>query len=85
MVTPRFAAADLAKTRAAELAAALAVLGAEPPILLGYPDGFLRDHGAALRERLGGTLRLLEGGGSTEARLQAAAEELRAMAASLGG
>lgn len=38
--------------RARELAAALARIGAEPPILLGFPDGFLADHAAELRERL---------------------------------
>ncbi|MBL9007895.1 MAG: PIG-L family deacetylase [Myxococcales bacterium] len=43
---------DLAATRAAELGRALHLLGAQPPILLGFPDGFLRDHAAALRERL---------------------------------
>jgi LmbE family N-acetylglucosaminyl deacetylase len=43
---------DLGAIRARELAAALAVLGGELPIMLGFPDGFLRDHAAALRERL---------------------------------
>lgn len=44
--------AALSAARAAELIQAQVVLGAEPPILLGYPDGALREHGAALRERL---------------------------------
>lgn len=44
--------AELTATRATELAAALSVVGAQPPIMLGFPDGFLRDHAAALRERL---------------------------------
>ena len=35
-----------------ELTAALAVLGAEPPVMLGFPDGFLRENAAKLRERL---------------------------------
>lgn len=43
---------ELGAMRARELAAALKVLGGEPPIMLGFPDGFLRDHAAALRERL---------------------------------
>jgi LmbE family N-acetylglucosaminyl deacetylase len=43
---------ELGARRASELGAAMAVLGGEPPILLGYPDGFLRDHAAALKERL---------------------------------
>mgnify|MGYP000872906536 CR=1 FL=1 len=38
--------------RRAELTAALAVLGAEPPVMLGFPDGFLRENAAKLRERL---------------------------------
>lgn len=42
----------LAAARAGELARALLVLGLEPPILLGFPDGRLREHGEALRERL---------------------------------
>lgn len=43
---------EVAETRRRELTSALAVLGAEPPVMLGFPDGFLRDHAAALRERL---------------------------------
>lgn len=43
---------EVAARRGRELAAALSALGAEPPILLGFPDGFLRDHQKALRERL---------------------------------
>lgn len=43
---------ELARTRASELGKAMAVLGAEPPIMLGFPDGALREHAAALRERL---------------------------------
>lgn len=43
---------EIAKTRAEELTAALAVLGAEPPVMLGFPDGFLREHAAELREKL---------------------------------
>lgn len=42
----------LSATRGAELGHALSLLGGEAPILLGFPDGFLRDHAAALRERL---------------------------------
>jgi LmbE family N-acetylglucosaminyl deacetylase len=42
----------LARTRAEELHRALAEIGGQPPIILGHPDGFLRDHGPALRERL---------------------------------
>lgn len=45
-------AASVAETRARELAAAMEVIGGHPPILLGFPDGFLRDHASALRERL---------------------------------
>lgn len=44
--------AQVAATRAEELRAALSQLGAEPPVLLGFPDGFLREHYQALRERL---------------------------------
>ena len=43
---------ELGAIRAQELAAAMSVLGGEPPIMLGFPDGFLRDHAATLRERL---------------------------------
>jgi LmbE family N-acetylglucosaminyl deacetylase len=43
---------EVAAARARELASALAVIGAAPPILLGFPDGFLIDHRQALRERL---------------------------------
>ncbi len=42
----------IAATRARELTAALATIGAEPPVLLGFPDGFLREHQKELRERL---------------------------------
>ncbi|MFO0761150.1 MAG: PIG-L deacetylase family protein [Byssovorax sp.] len=42
----------IAEQRAAELGEAMKALGGEPPIMLGYPDGFLRDHAAALKERL---------------------------------
>ena len=46
-------AADVVtEMRARELTSALAVLGAESAIMLGFPDGFLRDHASALRERL---------------------------------
>ena len=45
-------AAELLATRGAELGRAMAVLGGQPPILLGFPDGFVRDHAPALRERL---------------------------------
>jgi LmbE family N-acetylglucosaminyl deacetylase len=47
-VTPE----ELARTRAAELGCAMATLGGEPPLLLGFPDGSLREHAAALKERL---------------------------------
>jgi LmbE family N-acetylglucosaminyl deacetylase len=43
---------DLARERAAELARAMEVVGGEPPILLGLPDGFVRENAAALKERL---------------------------------
>ncbi len=42
----------LAETRAHELGLALATLGGQPPILLGFPDGHLSQYAAALRERL---------------------------------
>ena len=42
----------IAAARAGELGAALATVGGQPPIMLGFPDGFLRDHVASLRERL---------------------------------
>ena len=40
------------KRRADELGRALEVLGAHPPILLGFPDGAVRDHADDLKERL---------------------------------
>lgn len=43
---------DISAMRARELTAALAVLGAEPPIMLGLPDGFVRENATVLRERL---------------------------------
>lgn len=43
---------QVAKTRAAELAAALKAIGAEPPVMLGFPDGFLREHAQELRKQL---------------------------------
>ena len=46
------APAEVAAKRAQELGAALSVIGAEPPIMLGFPDCFLMEHGPALRERL---------------------------------
>jgi LmbE family N-acetylglucosaminyl deacetylase len=52
-------AAAIAKTRAAELTSALANLGAKPPIMLGFPDGNLRQHGEPLRERITYWLRKL--------------------------
>lgn len=45
-------AAELGRTRAAELGRAMDTLGGEPPILLGLPDGFLRENAAALKERI---------------------------------
>ena len=42
----------VASERARELAAALATVGGAEPVMLGFPDGFLREHAAALRERL---------------------------------
>src|SRR5687768_9317713 len=42
----------LARTRAAELGRAMEAIGGKPPIILGYPDGGLREHAAALKERL---------------------------------
>ncbi len=47
------ASADgLARQRGDELGRALRVIGGEPPILLGLPDGFVRDHADELKERL---------------------------------
>lgn len=43
---------EVKEIRAKELAQALAVLGGEPPIMLDFPDGSLREHALALRERL---------------------------------
>lgn len=43
---------QIAQTREKELASAMEIIGGHPPILLGFPDGFLRDHAKALRERL---------------------------------
>lgn len=43
---------DLAKARAAELGQAMDTIGGQPPILLGYPDGGLREHAQAMKERL---------------------------------
>jgi LmbE family N-acetylglucosaminyl deacetylase len=43
---------DLGKTRAVELGLALGTIGGHPPIVLGYPDGSLREHAQALKERL---------------------------------
>jgi LmbE family N-acetylglucosaminyl deacetylase len=45
-------AAALGRMRLAELARAMEVIGAEPPICLGFPDGFVRENAAALKERL---------------------------------
>lgn len=45
-------AEHLTDTRAAELTRAMEVIGGHPPILLGYPDGGLREHAQALKERL---------------------------------
>ena len=42
----------LGRTRAAELARAMEVIGGEPPILLDLPDGYVRESAAALKERL---------------------------------
>ncbi len=42
----------LGRTRDAELARAMETIGGEPPILLGLPDGFVRESAAALKERL---------------------------------
>lgn len=50
---------ELARTRAAELGRAMETLGGQPPILLGFPDGGLREHAAALKERLVHTFRKL--------------------------
>lgn len=43
---------DLAKTRAAELGKAMATIGGHAPIILGHPDGFLREHAQEAKERL---------------------------------
>lgn len=45
-------AAALGRTRSAELGRAMEVLGGEPPILLGLPDGSVRENSAVLKERL---------------------------------
>lgn len=45
-------AAHVHAERTKELTAALATLGGQAPIMLGYPDGFLSEHAAELRERL---------------------------------
>jgi LmbE family N-acetylglucosaminyl deacetylase len=42
----------LARTRAAELARAMEVIGGEPPVILGLPDAGVRESAAALKERL---------------------------------
>ena len=42
----------LGRARDAELARAMETIGGEPPILLGLPDGFVRESAAALKERL---------------------------------
>ncbi len=44
--------ADVAAVRERELAAALAIIGGEPPFMLGFHDGFLAEHAGQLRERL---------------------------------
>jgi LmbE family N-acetylglucosaminyl deacetylase len=44
--------AALARERAAELGRAMEVIGGHAPIILGFPDGSLREHAQALRERL---------------------------------
>jgi LmbE family N-acetylglucosaminyl deacetylase len=44
--------AELAATRAAELGRAMQHVGGEPPILLGFPDAFLREHAQEAKERL---------------------------------
>lgn len=49
---PKVTAAELSRRRAEELGRALQVIGGQPPILLGYHDGALREDAAALRERL---------------------------------
>lgn len=43
---------ELAKTRADELAKAMAAIGGHPPIILGHADGFLREHAQEVKERL---------------------------------
>ena len=43
---------EVAAARAVELAAAMRAVGSHPPIMLGFPDGFLAAHAEALRERL---------------------------------
>lgn len=45
-------AAALAATRDAELHAAMKAIGGEPPIVLGLPDGFVRESAAKLKERI---------------------------------
>jgi LmbE family N-acetylglucosaminyl deacetylase len=42
----------LARTRGAELARGMETIGGEPPIVLGLPDGFVRENAAVLKERL---------------------------------
>ncbi len=45
-------ASALRAERARELANAMTIIGGEAPILLCFPDAFVRDHAAALKERL---------------------------------
>lgn len=42
----------LGRARSAELARAMETIGGEPPILLGVPDGFVREHAQIVKERL---------------------------------
>ena len=45
-------AAALGRQREAELGRAMEAIGGEPPIVLGLPDGFVRESAATLKERL---------------------------------
>lgn len=52
--------AELGRQRAEELGRAMEVIGGEPPICLGLPDGYVRESAQALKERLVYHFRRLE-------------------------
>jgi LmbE family N-acetylglucosaminyl deacetylase len=51
-MNPHASRVDVGAMRAAELGRAMEVVGANPPILLGFPDGGVREHSDTLKERL---------------------------------